>query len=119
MDWFYEIELPTYWGVEHPVGSVLGRAKYNDGLYIYQGCTVGGNNKRYPSLGHNVIMYSNATILGNCNIGNNVILSTGTIIKEENIPDNCIVFGKSPNLVVKEKPYGYIEKILDEIWIRV
>jgi serine O-acetyltransferase len=119
VDWFYEIELPTYWGVEHPVGSVLGRAKYNDGLYIYQGCTVGGNNKRYPSLGHNVIMYSNATILGNCNIGNNVILSTGTIIKEENIPDNCIVFGKSPNLVVKEKPYGYIEKILDEIWIRV
>lgn len=117
VDWFYEIELPEYWGVEHPVGSVLGRAKYQNGLFIYQGCTVGGSKNRYPCLGYNVILYSNSTILGDCNIGNNIIVSTGTTIKDENIPNNSLVFGQSPNLVIKEKTKEYIQKIIDEIWI--
>jgi len=118
VDWFYAIELPNYWGVEHPVGSVLGRAKYSDGLFIYQGCTVGGNKKKYPSLGHNVIMYSNSTILGNCNVGDNVIIATGTTIKDQDIPNNCIVFGESPHLIIKEKSEETINKMIDEIWIR-
>jgi len=118
VDWFYAIELPSYWGVEHPVGSVLGRAKYDDGLFIYQGCTVGGNKKKYPSLGRNVIMYSNATILGNCNVGDNVIIATGTTVKDYDIPNNCIVFGESPNLVIKEKSEEAINELIDEIWIR-
>jgi len=118
VDWFYEIELPNYWGVEHPIGSVLGRAKYNDGLFIYQNCTVGGNKKKYPTLGRNVIMYSNSTILGNCNIGDNVIISTGTTIKDQNIPNNSMVFGESPKLVVKQKSENKINELIDEIWIR-
>ena len=118
VDWFYAIDLPSYWGVEHPVGSVLGRAKYDDGLFIYQGCTVGGNKKRYPSLGRNVIMYSNSTILGNCNVGDNVIIATGTTVKDQDIPNNSIVFGKSPNLVIKEKSEETINELIDEIWIR-
>lgn len=118
VDWYYEIELPSCWGVEHPVGSVLGRAKYNDGLFIYQGCTVGGNKKKYPELGKNVIMYSNSTILGDSIIGDNVILSTGTTIKDENIPSNCIVFGQTPNLIIKEKSEEYMYTLIDELWIR-
>ena len=118
MDWFYEIELPNYWGVEHPVGSVLGRAQYNDGLFIYQNCTIGGNKKQYPTLGRNVIMYSNSTIIGNCNIGNNVIISTGTTIKDQNIPSNSMVFGESPNLVINQKSEDRISELIDEIWIR-
>jgi len=118
VDWFYEIELPNYWGVEHPVGSVLGRAQYNDGLFIYQNCTIGGNKKQYPTLGRNVIMYSNSTIIGNCNIGNNVIISTGTTIKDQNIPSNSMVFGESPNLVINQKSEDRISELIDEIWIR-
>ncbi len=118
VDWFYAIELPSYWGVEHPVGSVLGRAKYQDGLFIYQNCTVGGNKKKYPILGRNIIMYSNSTILGNCNVGDNVIISTGTTIKDEDIPKNSIVFGASPNLVIKEKSEENMYELIDEVWIR-
>lgn len=118
VDWFYAIELPGYWGVEHPVGSVLGRAKYQDGLFIYQGCTIGGNKKKYPTLGHNVIMYSNSTILGNCNVGDNVIIATGTTIKDEDIPNNSVVFGQSPNLIIKEERKENMYELIDEIWIR-
>ena len=32
VDLFYAIELPQKFGAEHPLGSVMGRAKYGDGL---------------------------------------------------------------------------------------
>lgn len=116
VDWYYEIELPEYWGVEHPLGSVLGRAKYSDGLIIYQGCTIGGNRGKYPILGNNVILYSNSTILGNSKIGNNVVLSTGCTIKDQDIPDNCLVFGISPNLIIKNKEYELMEEFISQFW---
>ncbi|EAK1359507.1 hypothetical protein B7K05_04345 [Campylobacter coli] len=50
IDMYYEIELPSVFMLEHPVGTVLGRAKYPDYFCVYQNCTVGGvrkNNKIY------------------------------------------------------------------------
>lgn len=117
VDWYHEIELPEYWAVEHPLGSVLGRAKYSNGFYIYQGCTVGGNKGKYPTIGKNVILYSNVTVLGDTYIGDNVIVSTGTTIKDERVPDNCMVFGKSPNLEIKSKGHEFMKKMVDKFWI--
>lgn len=116
VDWYYEIELPEYWGVEHPVASVLGRAKYGKGFFFYQGCTVGGNKGKYPILGENVILYSNVTVLGDTTIGDNVVISTGTTIKDELIPSNCIVFGQSPNLIIKHKSKTYMDKHILNFW---
>jgi serine O-acetyltransferase len=42
-------------------------------------------------------------ILGNSKIGNNVILGAGTCIKDDDIPDDSIVFGSSPNLIIKKR----------------
>ena len=119
VDWYFEIELPDIFGVEHPLGSVLGRAKYSDGFFIYQGCTVGGGNAlkpQYPSIGSNVIMYSNSKILGNSSIGNNVIIAADTTILNQDIPDNCLVFGKSPNLTIKEKDEDYMNEYIASFW---
>lgn len=118
VDWYYEISLPEYWGVEHPLSSVLGRASYSNGFFIYQGCTVGGNKGKYPTMGENVILYSNVTVIGDTKIGNNVIVSTGTTIKDEIIPDNCIVFGQSPNIVIKEKGKSYIDDLVSHFWLK-
>lgn len=118
VDWYYEIELPEYWGVEHTLGSVLGRAKYGKGFFIYQGCTVGGNKKIYPELGENVILYANATVLGSSKIGNNVVISTGTTVKDESIPDCCLVFGQSPNLIIKRKDAAYMDELVSKFWTR-
>ena len=119
VDWFYAIDLPEHFCAEHPVGSVLGRAVYGDYFFIYQGATVGGNRKkgilRYPTIGNNVIMYANSTILGDSHIGNNVIISANTYIKDEVIPDNCIVFGQSPNLVIKHKDEAEI-MMFNHVW---
>lgn len=106
VDLFYAIELPQHFGAEHPLGAVMGRAKYSNGFFFYQGCTVGGTrdkkgNLYYPEIGENVHMYANSSILGRCHIGNNVKIGAGAIIKNQNIPDNSIVFGESPNLIIK------------------
>lgn len=107
LDMFYAIELPEVWSAEHPVGTVLGRAQYGEGFFFYQGCTVGGNRGKdgvlnYPVIGRNVRMYANSSFIGKCNIGDNVILGAGALVKDTDIPSNSIVFGQSPNLIIKE-----------------
>ena len=106
VDLFYAIELPSIWSAEHPLGSVMGRAKYSDKFFFYQGCTVGGTkdkkgNTFYPELEENVRMYANSSILGRCHIGKNVQIGAGALVKNQDVPDNCTVFGQSPNLIIK------------------
>ncbi len=123
IDWYYEIELPDHFMVEHPLGSVLGRAVYGDYLYIYQGVTIGGNVSldkgalEYPTIGNNVVLFSNAKILGNSCVGSNVLFSANSYVINENIPDNSIVFGSSPNLVIKEDA-KMVENEMRRIWRR-
>lgn len=102
VDLFYAIDLPEHWNCEHPLGSVMGRAKYGDYFFFYQGCTVGGNHSNYPVLGDNVTMYSNSKVLGKSHIGNNVIIGANAYIKDIDIPDNSMVFGQFPNIIVKQ-----------------
>ncbi len=120
VDWFYAINLPEHFGAEHPLGSVIGRATIGDYLFLYQGTSIGGNRKRgvlyYPLIGNYVLMYSNSKILGNAHIGNNVILSANTYVIDEDVPDNCIVFGSSPNLVIKDKSEMEIQNRMSHIW---
>ena len=106
VDLFYAIKLPEHFDSEHPLGSVMGRAKYTNGFFFYQGCTVGGTRDKngtlyYPKISENVTMYSNSSILGKCQIGKNVKIGAGCIIKNQDIPSDCIVFGQSPNLIIK------------------
>ena len=119
-DWFYAIDLPTHFHCEHPIGSVLGRANYGDYFFVYQGTTVGGNRNKgvlsYPTIGSNVILFANATILGNSIIGDNVVVSAGTQIINEMIPSNCIVFGKTPKLIIKQKSEKEIKQYTQHIW---
>lgn len=100
-DLFYEIELPEYFTLDHPVGSVMGRAKYSNGFSFSQCCTVGNNRGIYPVLGKNVRMYAFSSIIGNCKVGDNVIIGANSGIKDIDIPDNTIVFGQTPNNIFK------------------
>lgn len=103
---YHEVVLPSIWFCEHPLGSVMGRAKYGDYFFFYQGCTVGGNFQHdgsivYPEIGSHVKMLSNSKILGKCHIGNHVVISANAYVKDCDVPDNVIVFGTSPDLVFK------------------
>lgn len=98
---FYEVELPDIWLCDHPLGSVIGRGKIGNYFHFSQGCTVGNNKNKYPVIGEYVTMMSNSKILGDCVIGNNVILAANSYIKDRDVPDNSMVFGQDENIVIK------------------
>lgn len=100
---FYEIEFPQYFALDHPVGSVMGRAKYGEGFSFTQCCTVGNNRGTYPEIGQNVKMCAYSSIIGNCHVGDNVTIGANSGIKDCDVPDNTIVFGQYPNNIFKSK----------------
>jgi len=107
IDLFHEITMPEYFALDHPVGSVLGRATYGDGFTFSHNCTVGNNHDVYPCIGVNVRMMSGSKILGGCNIGDNVILSANSYIKDMDIPPCSLVFGQYPNVTLKHRDESY------------
>lgn len=114
---FYEVDLPDIFLLEHPVGTVMGRGKFSDYFFFLQNCTVGANDNLYPEFGERVIMLAGSKVLGTCHIGNNVIISANTYVKDEDIPDDCIVFGSSPNLTIKPGHKDKIDAMINENFI--
>ena len=102
LDLFYEIVMPDVFSLDHPVGSVMGRATYGEFFSFCQQCTVGNNKGIYPVIGRNVRLAAGATILGTCKVGDNVIFSANCYVKDIDVPSDCIVFGVSPNVTFKK-----------------
>lgn len=104
----YSAILPPHIYFEHPVGTVMGRSpsQLGDYLTILQGVTLGGSRKKdgtlaYPVVGSHVIFYSHSTLVGDSSVGDYLVLSTGCCVINDSIPAHSLVFGTSPNLVVK------------------
>ncbi len=116
VDLFYEVQLPDVFFTDHPVGSVMGRATYGRYFSFIQNCTVGNNDDgSYPVFGENVRMLSASRVVGNSQIGDNVIIASGTFIKNEAIPSCSLVFGQSPHLVIKPRSRSYFRKWITEV----
>lgn len=101
VDLYYEVELPDIFILDHPLGSVFGRASYKNFFCFSQGCTVGNSKGCYPIINEHVTMFSHSSILGNSHIGDHVILSSHAYVLDECIPPYSLVFGESPNLTIK------------------
>lgn len=81
LDAFYEVQLPDVFAVQHPVGTVLGRASYSDYFICYHNCTVGANlDNVYPSFGRGIVMYGGSRVIGKTSVGDNTFVSTGAIV---------------------------------------
>lgn len=117
VDMYYEVELPDVFTFDHPLGTVIGRADYSDFFEFSQGCTVGNNNGIYPKFGQRVFMMSDSKVIGNCHIGNNVIIGANACIKDQDIPSNSLVFGESPNLIIKENRKGAVDTHADGVFV--
>ena len=100
-DIYHEVKLPDSFFFEHPVGTVLGRAEYGNGFFAMQNCTVGANKDKYPKIGIHCKMFSGSKILGNSTIGDHVIIAANAYVKDQDIPSHSIVFGSSPNIIIK------------------
>jgi serine O-acetyltransferase len=99
IDAYYEVALPDVFAVQHPVGTVLGRATYSDYFLCYHNCTVGANlDNDYPSFGRGVVMYGGSRVIGNSAVGDNSFVSTGAIVIDGGkLEADSVLHGIYPN----------------------
>lgn len=68
----------------HPIGIVIGNGvKIGKNCTLYQNVTLGRKNKdiaEYPTIGNDVIVYCNSTIIGKIEIGDNSIIGCNTVV---------------------------------------
>lgn len=99
-DLYYEVEMPEIFSFDHPTGSCIGRASYGDYFSFRHDCSVLGDANAYPVIGEHVAMEFGSSVLGNSHIGNNCVITEGTMVKDTDIPDNSIVSGTPGNLSI-------------------
>ncbi len=97
--------------IDHGTGVVIGEtAILGENCTLYQGVTLGAisfpyddsgqilrNYKRHPTLEDNVVVYSNASILGNVTIGKGAIVGGGVFLTQS-VPPGSMVTSKPAEL---------------------
>ena len=102
IDVFYEVKLPDIFLFVHPLGTVLGRGTYADFFLVYQQCGIGSNNDVYPTLGKYVSLHPGSSILGNCTVGENCKIATGSLLLDYYLETDSVYIGDSLNFTIKK-----------------
>jgi serine O-acetyltransferase len=93
--------------IDHGMGIVIGEtASVGDGCLLYKGVVLGGTSLerkvRHPQLGQNVVVGSNACILGAIHIGDGARVGSGSVVIKE-IPRGATVVGVPARVIVPKK----------------
>lgn len=92
--------------IDHGMGVVIGEtSEVGDDVLIYKGVVLGGTSlekgKRHPTIGRNVVIGSNACILGPIRIGDGAKIGSGSVVVKD-VPPGATVVGV-PGKVVEKK----------------
>ncbi|MBK7859092.1 MAG: serine O-acetyltransferase [Archangiaceae bacterium] len=92
--------------IDHGMGVVIGEtAVIEAGCILYKGVVLGGTTLerrvRHPHLGKNVIVGSNACVLGAITVGDNARIGSGSVVISD-VPPGATVVGV-PGRIVKAK----------------
>ncbi len=92
--------------IDHGSGVVIGEtAEIGDGCTIYQGVTLGGTSlshgKRHPTLGRNVTVGVNSSVLGAIVLGDNAKVGGGSVVVKD-VPANATVVGVPARVVAQD-----------------
>jgi serine O-acetyltransferase len=92
--------------IDHGSGVVIGETtEIGDGCTIYQGVTLGGTSlsrgKRHPTLGRNVTIGVNSSVLGAIVLGDNAKVGGGSVVVKD-VPPNATVVGVPARVVAKD-----------------
>jgi serine O-acetyltransferase len=96
---------------------INGKAIIGKNCNIAHGVTIGqanrGKLKGYPTIGDYVWIGTGSVVVGNINIGSNVLIAPNSFVNID-VPDNSLVLGNPCKVVNKENPCdGYIHNILE------
>lgn len=114
----YQIPINTSIGRGFYLGHfgnvvINGNTKIGKNVNIANGVTIGrtnrGDKKGYPTIGDNVWIGANSVIVGDVNIGNNVLVAPLTYINVD-IPSNSIVLGNPAKIISRQDATeGYVQ----------
>ncbi len=71
---------------------VVHPQKAGKNLYVGPGAVIGKNNGGFPIIGDNVYIGANSTVIGNINIGDNVVIRPGTVVTKS-LQSNAVYSG--------------------------
>ena len=94
---YYSTEIGKGFNIQHGFGIVIGpRFKIGDNFVIHQGVTLGQKNTNSPdetiTIGNNVIIFANASILGDITIGDNARVGANSVVLK-NIEADAVYAG--------------------------
>ncbi len=92
--------------IDHGTGVVIGETvETGDNITLFQGVTLGGTTtnrvKRHPTLGNNVTIGANASVLGPITLGDNVKVGSGSVVVKD-VPANSTVVGIPAKVVLQD-----------------
>jgi len=116
--------------IDHGMGVVIGEtSEVGDNVTIYHAVTLGGSSpsidsekqrqeKRHPTIGHDVVIGSGAQIIGPVKVGNNSRIAANAVVVKD-VPENATMVGIPARAVKLEnkgsfRPYGVDDKVKDE-----
>lgn len=95
--------------LNHPYCTIINANSIGSYFTVCHLTTIGnkghGRNDLVPTIGNNVSLGANVTIIGDIKIGNNVIIGAGSVVVKD-IPDNCIVAGNPAKIIKRIDPCG-------------
>ena len=120
--------------IDHGMGVLIGAtAEIGDDVTLYKGVTLGGTSlgqgKRHPTIGNDVVIGTNASVLGAITIGDGSRIGAGSVVVRDVPPKSTVVGipgrivlldGKpiatppSPSLVDMPDPQGAVVQQLAE-----
>lgn len=84
----------------HPYATIINAESIGDNFSCLQLTTIGASYKGRPTIGDNVAIAANVTIVGDVKIGDNTEIGAGSVVVKD-IPSNSLAVG-NPARVVKE-----------------
>lgn len=103
--------------IGHPCGiTVNPKAVLGDNINLHKGVTIGQENrgarKGVPTIGNQVWIGINSTVVGNITVGNDVLIAPNTYVNCD-IPDHSVVFGNPCVIKPRENATeGYINNMV-------
>ena len=99
--------IGEYFAIDHGTGIVIGATcKIGSHVMLYQGVTLGAKNfhydengrprdiARHPTIGDNVTIYSNASVLGNITIGHDSVIGGNVWLTQSVAPHSRVLQSK-------------------------
>lgn len=93
-----ETKIGSGFWMAHPYSTVLNAVSIGDNFRCIHCTTIGAQGSGRPTIGDNVSLGCNVSIIGGVHIGNIVTVGAGSVVVKD-VPDNCIVAGNPAKII--------------------